>query len=196
MQGRPQDSRSLAHPDLTTLGGSMQITSGISGSRLSTTLRYLLGLMLLAAIAIMLIGVALRYLVGPVAQHFNTHIDFFWVEETGELLLGWLTFVGSGIGILERSHFAISLLVEKWSPGAQRLVFHFTMLAAALFGLVLAWQGSRLVILNAPLTTPALEISMGWLYAAVVAGGVLIAVCAVIAMIRPSSVAAVEHVDT
>ena len=64
------------------------------------------------------------------------------------------------------------------------------MLLAAGFGLMLAWHGWQLAQLNATLTTPALEISMGWLYAGLAVGGVLIAICALIAMIRPASVVA------
>jgi TRAP-type C4-dicarboxylate transport system permease small subunit len=169
----------------------MQTTSGLPGNRFGTALRYLMGIVLLAAIAIMLAGVLLRYLVGPVAQTFNLpRIDFFWVEEAGEMLLGWLTFIGAGIGILERSHFGISVLVEQLSPAAQRWIYRFNMLLAAGFGLMLAWHGWQLARLNATLTTPALEISMGWLYAGLAAGGVLIAICALIAMIRPASVVA------
>jgi TRAP-type C4-dicarboxylate transport system permease small subunit len=173
----------------------MQTTSGLPDNRFGTALRYLMGLMLLGAITIMLIGVALRYLVGPISQKLNLpHIDFFWVEETGELLLGWLTFIGAAIGILERSHFGIALLVEKLSLARQRLVYRFTMLLAAVFGLLLAWQAWALALLNAPLTTPALEISMAWVYAALVAGGVLMAVFALAAMLWPvDDVAVAEH---
>lgn len=175
----------------------MQTGSGLPENRIGTALRYLLGLMLLAAIVIMLIGVTLRYLVGPISDKLNLgHIDFVWVEETGELLLGWLTFIGAGIGILERSHFGITLLIEKLSPAKQRVVHHFNMVLAAVFGLVLAWQAWKLALLNAPLTTPALEISMGWIYAALVAGGILIAVCALVAMARPPApLHAAEHAD-
>jgi TRAP-type C4-dicarboxylate transport system permease small subunit len=175
----------------------MQTGSGLPENCWGTALRYLLGLMLLAAIAIMLIGVTLRYLVGPISEKLNlSHIDFFWVEETGELLLGWLTFIGAGVGILERAHFGITLLVDKLSPGKQRLVHYFNMLLAAIFGLVLAWQASKLALLNAPLTTPALEISMAWLYAALIAGGVLITVFALVAMVRPVAQHVAEHADS
>jgi TRAP-type C4-dicarboxylate transport system permease small subunit len=175
----------------------MQTGSGLPENRIGTALRYLMGLMLLAAIVIMLIGVTLRYLVGPISDKLNLgHIDFFWVEETGELLLGWLTFVGAGIGILERTHFGITLLIDKLSPGKQRLVHYFNMALAAIFGLVLAWQGWKLAVLNAPLTTPALEISMGWMYAGLVAGGILMAACALIAAVRPIPPSVAEHADS
>jgi TRAP-type C4-dicarboxylate transport system permease small subunit len=183
------------HAGLTIKAGRMQTTSGLSGNRIGTALRYLVGITLLTAIAIMLIGVLLRYLVGPLSQALNLpRVDFFWVEEAGEMLLGWLTFIGAGLGILERSHFGISIFVESLSPAAQRLIYRFNMLLAAGFGLMLAWHGWQLARLNATLTTPALEISMGWLYAALVAGGLLIAICALIVMVRPLNVVATEHV--
>jgi len=178
-------------------GTRMETTSGLPSNRVGTALRYLIGIMLLAAIAVMLTGVLLRYLVGPVAQSLSLpRIDFFWVEETGELMLGWLTFIAAGIGILERSHFGISILVDSLSPVARRWIFRRNMVLAAGFGLMLAWHAWQLAKLNATLTTPALEISMGWLYAALVAGGVLLAICAIIAMLRPQAPAAPGHIAT
>jgi TRAP-type C4-dicarboxylate transport system permease small subunit len=174
----------------------MQTTSRLPDNRFGSALRYLIGGLLLAAIAIMLIGVILRYLVGPISLWLDLpRVDFFWVEEAGEMLLGWLTFIGAGLGILERSHFAITFAVQSLSPSAQRAIFRFNMLLAAGFGLMLAWHGWRLAMLNVTLTTPALEISMGWLYAALVAGGALIAICALVMMVWPAE--PVEgHVET
>ena len=106
------------------------------------------------------------------------------------MLLGWLTFIGAGLGILERSHFAHLGSRRVALAGSAARIFRFNMLLAAGFGLMLAWHGWQLAKLNATLTTPALEISMGWLYAALVAGGVLIAICAVIAILRPADPAA------
>jgi len=50
-------------------GTRMETTSGLPSNRVGTALRYLIGIMLLAAIAVMLTGVLLRYLVGPVARN-------------------------------------------------------------------------------------------------------------------------------
>ncbi len=44
----------------------------------------------------------------------------------------------------------------------------------AAFGGLVAWMGFKLVLLNAPLTSPALELSLGWLYASTLVGGILI----------------------
>jgi TRAP-type C4-dicarboxylate transport system permease small subunit len=68
------------------------------------------------------------------------------------------------------------------------------MALAGGFGVMLAWHGWQLAKLNAMLTTPALQISMGWLYAALVTGGALIAICAVIAVLRPEDPATDRNV--
>jgi TRAP-type C4-dicarboxylate transport system permease small subunit len=39
-----------------------------------------------------------------------------------------------------------------------------------------AWFGTRLAITNSMLTSPALQINLGWVYAAVSVGGALIAI--------------------
>jgi TRAP-type C4-dicarboxylate transport system permease small subunit len=173
----------------------MQQSSGLPNNRVGIALRYLMGGMLLMAIAIMLAGVFLRYVAGPLSDRFDLdRIDFFWVEESGEMLLGWLTFIGAGLGILERSHFAITFAIESLSPATRRTIHRFNMALAAGFGVMLAWHGWQLAELNAMLTTPALQISMGWLYAALVTGGALIAICAVIAVLRPEDPAADRNV--
>jgi TRAP-type C4-dicarboxylate transport system permease small subunit len=58
------------------------------------------------------------------------------------------------------------------------------MLIAA-FGLLVAWYGVKLCLLNRTLTTPGLEINLAWLYASSVVGGILIAIYAVATMISP-----------
>lgn len=137
--------------------------------------RLLVGGALLAAIAIMLTGVILRYVFVPITNALDLNaISFFWVEEAGELLLTWLALVGGAIAIGERAHFTVNLLVHKLSPGVQRGVLVFNALVIAAFGGLLAWQGWRLAVLNWSLGTPALDVSLGWFYAATVAGGILI----------------------
>lgn len=51
------------------------------------------------------------------------------------------------------------------------------MLIAA-FGLLVAWLGMKLAIMNSTLTSPALEFSLAWLYLPAAIGGVLMALYA------------------
>jgi TRAP-type C4-dicarboxylate transport system permease small subunit len=131
--------------------------------------------LVLVAIAIMGMSVFLRYVMLPITEVLNLDtISFFWVEEAGELALAWTALVGAAVGIAERTHFALALFTQHLSARAQYAIHAFNHLVIAGFGGVIAYQGWVIIGLNRGLTTPALEISMAWLFSSLVVGGILI----------------------
>jgi TRAP-type C4-dicarboxylate transport system permease small subunit len=151
--------------------------------------RIVVGGLLLATIAVMLTGVVLRYLVLPVTDWLDMDpVNFFWVEETGELLLVWLTLVGAGIGVAEGSHFALSILTHRLPLRAQHVIAGANMVLIAGFGALVACVGARLAIANAGLESPALGLSLVWTYGAAFIGGVMIVAYALVSgrRLRPS----------
>jgi TRAP-type C4-dicarboxylate transport system permease small subunit len=149
--------------------------------------RVLLGGLVLLAIGDMLYGVFCRYIMLPVTDWLDVDApNFFWVEEVGETTLAWLTLIGAAIAVQERSHFALNLLTHRFPPAAQRVLHVAHHLLIAAFALLIAWLGYKLVLLNITLTSPALEISLGWLYASIVVGGLLMALYALNAARNPA----------
>ena len=66
--------------------------------------------LMLVAIADMLTGVFLRYVMTKVSAVFDLPtIRFFWVEEIGELCLAWMSFIGAAIGIRKGIHFSVQI---------------------------------------------------------------------------------------
>ena len=129
---------------------------------------------MLLAIGTMLYGVFMRYVMLPITDWLDVDpINFFWVEEVGETTLCWLTLIGAAVGVAERSHFTLNLLTHRLSPRAQQIIHVSNNLLIAAFGGLVAWIGIKLAILNAMLTSPALEFSLAWLYAAAAVGGIL-----------------------
>ena len=60
----------------------------------------------------MLYGVFMRYVMLPITDWLDVDpVNFFWVEEVGETTLCWLTLIGAAVGVAERSHFTLTLLV-------------------------------------------------------------------------------------
>jgi TRAP-type C4-dicarboxylate transport system permease small subunit len=138
------------------------------------------------AIVNLLIGVVLRYFVGAVTDWLDLDpVPFTWVEEIGELSLAWLTLIGAAIGIQSRSHFSLSVFVHRLPESAQLRIHRLNHALIAAFGLLVAWYGLKLCLLNRTLTTPGLEVNLAWLYASSVIGGILIAIYAVATMISP-----------
>ncbi|HYM01581.1 MAG TPA: TRAP transporter small permease, partial [Stellaceae bacterium] len=130
----------------------------------------------LLAILDLLAGVVLRYVVVEITDYFDwPSVSFFWVEEVGEFALAWLTLIGAALAILERTHFALTVLTHRFPPQVQRLVERVNHLMIAGFGALAAVYGWRLSQLNATLLSPGLEINLAWLYFSAVIGGALIA---------------------
>ena len=143
-----------------------------------------MGLLVLGAIGTMLFGVFARYVLLPITDWFDTDpVNFFWVEEVGETALAWITMIGAAIAVAERGHFHLAVLLHRMAPQNQRRVEIATFVLIAAFGLLTAWLGVKLAILNSMLTSPALEFSLAWLYVPEAIGGGLVALYAVHAIL-------------
>jgi TRAP-type C4-dicarboxylate transport system permease small subunit len=142
--------------------------------------------LIVLAIVNLLLGVILRYFVGAITDWLDIDpVPFTWVEEVGELSLAWLTLIGAAIGIQSRSHFTLSVFVHRLPEATQLWIRRFNHSLIVGVGLLVAWYGLKLCLLNRALTTPGLEISLAWLYASAVIGGLLIAMYGLAAMLSP-----------
>jgi TRAP-type C4-dicarboxylate transport system permease small subunit len=140
------------------------------------------------AIVNLLVGVVLRYAVGGITNYMDWDpVPFTWVEEVGEMALAWLTLIGAAIGIRSRSHFTLYVLTPRLSPGTQRAIEILNHVLMAGFGLLAAWYAVNLCRLNWTLATPGLQISLAFLYASAVVGGILIAVYAISMIFAPTA---------
>jgi TRAP-type C4-dicarboxylate transport system permease small subunit len=149
--------------------------------------RLVLGGLVLFAIGVMLCGVFLRYVMLPITNWMDVDpVNFFWVEEVGELTLTWLTMIGAAIGVAERAHFTLNIFVHRLPSGMQHGFHVFNHLLIAAFGGLVGWICYKLAVLNGGLTSPALEISLGWFYGSGAIGGLLIVLYALDAARRPA----------
>ena len=140
--------------------------------------------LLIAAIVNLLIGVFLRYVMIEVTDWLDVDpVRFTWVEEVGEMMLAWLTLLGAAVGVRARSHFTLHVL--HFSPSTQALIDKIHHALIAIFGIIAAWYGVKLCLLNRTLATPGLEINLAVLYASAVAGGILLAIYAISMIVAP-----------
>src|SRR5690242_2667126 len=139
--------------------------------------KYIVTALIVFAIANLLVGVVLRYVVGGITDYFDLDpVPFTWVEEVGEMSLAWLTLLGAAIGIRSRAHFTLHVFVHKLSPAWQLLIHRVNHVLIMVIGGLTAWYGYRLCVLNLTTRTPGLELSLAWLYGSAVVGGLLILV--------------------
>ena len=142
--------------------------------------------LIVLAIVNLLVGVILRYFVGAITDWLDVDpVPFTWVEEVGELSLAWLTLIGAAIGIQSRSHFSLSVFVHRLPEAIQLWIRRFNHALIVGVGALVAWYGFKLCLLNSTLKTPGLEISLAWLYASAVVGGILIVIYGVTAILSP-----------
>src|ERR1700735_5570387 len=142
----------------------------------------------------LLVRVILRYFVGAITDWLDVDpVSFTWVEEVGELSLAWLTLIGAAIGIQSRSHFSLSVFVHRLPAPTQLWIGRFNHALITGVGLLVAWYGWKLCLLNSALKTPGLEISLAWLYASAVVGGILAAVYGLTMMISPPTLQDSQH---
>lgn len=133
--------------------------------------------LMLVAMADMLTGVFLRYVMTKVSAALDLpSIRFFWVEEVGELCLAWMSFIGAAIGIRRGIHFAVHMIVDRFPPRARRAIFTAHYLLIAAFGALVAIFGWQVAELNSQSFSPALDLNLRWLYLSSVVGGALIVV--------------------
>lgn len=133
--------------------------------------------LMLIAMADMLAGVFLRYVMTKVSLAFDLpSIRFFWVEEVGELCLAWLTFIGAAIGIRRGVHFSVHMVTDRFPPRLRMAVFTAHYLLIAFFGAIVAVFGWRVAELNSLSASPALDLNLRWLYLSSVVGGALIVI--------------------
>jgi TRAP-type C4-dicarboxylate transport system permease small subunit len=145
--------------------------------------------LLVIAIADMLAGVVLRYLVSRITAYFDwPNVDFFWVEEVGEFALTWLTMLGAALGIMHGTHFNLQVVTHRLPPAARLLVARFRGLLMIAFGLVAAIYGWQVALLNSSSSSPGLSINLFWLYVSAVAGGALIVLFGLATALAPDRV--------
>jgi len=134
----------------------------------------------------LLIGVVLRYGVAAITNYMDwDSVPFTWVEEVGEMALAWLTLIGAAIGIRSRSHFTLHFITPLLSRSVQRGLDILNHLLIAGVGALAAWYAWGLCKLNWTLTTAGLEISLAFLYASALVGGVLIVIYALSMIVAP-----------
>jgi TRAP-type C4-dicarboxylate transport system permease small subunit len=152
--------------------------------------------LLALAIGDLIVGVFLRYVVTAITDRLDLDpVNFFWVEEVGEYTLAWLTMVGAGIGIAERAHFTLRMLVHRFPVPLQRAIHIATHLLIAGFGALALWYGFKLAIVNSALTSPALQLNLAWLYASPAVGGALIIVYGLATLLEPPPADAIEAIE-
>lgn len=136
------------------------------------------GVALLVALGVMAAQVVARYVIGD---------SLVWSEELARYALVWSSMIGAAVAYRRGAHAAIAFVVDSL-PGPVRVTVVRIVHALVLgFGGLVAWTGWALAARNFARhqLAPALQIEIAWVYLAIPAGGLLIAIAAIEGFVRP-----------
>ena len=143
-----------------------------------TVSEHILGALCVAAFAVMVALAA-----AAVFFRFVVNSSLAFPEEVVRYLFVWAVFLGAAVAFRRNMHASVEMFVN-WMPARAR---HATLTLATLlcvvFFAVLIVYGIRIVALVYPQESPALEISMSYVYAAVPVGAVFMLLYAIEALI-------------
>lgn len=106
-----------------------------------------------------------------------------WAEEAVRYMFVYLIFVGAAVGVYERAHFNIPVLVDRLKSGTQRMVRWASAIILGAFLLFLVVYGGKLALDSLSQSSPALGIPMTIPYAAIPIGALL----SLIFLLQPAS---------
>ena len=99
-----------------------------------------------------------------------------WSEESARYLMIWLGFLGASRAFRQDRHIGMNVLVQSLPRTPKRIITFVMRLSAAGLLVFLAYLGFSILPGVAPERTPALNISLAWIYLAIPVGMILSAV--------------------
>lgn len=149
------------------------LPTGGSGRRVMAIYDSIIQNLVFLALAVMVaasfIGVVARYL----GRYIPGLPPVFWGEEVTRYTAQWMIYLVSGLAIRRGVHLGVDIFIA-WLPKPLRLTVQLFSHALIVFLLlVLLRYGVEMTVLNMQQLSSALEIPMGYIYAAIPVGAVL-----------------------
>ena len=120
-----------------------------------------------------------------VVMRYGFNKSSSWSEEAIRFIFIWCSFLGVAMGVREKSHIGISILVELFNQKVQRCVEVVGYLAIMIFASYLIYYGWKVVVATSAQTSPALGIPMSLIYLSVPVMACLILFYSFIEIIKP-----------
>jgi TRAP-type C4-dicarboxylate transport system permease small subunit len=130
-----------------------------------------IGWVLIAAVLINGAAVFMRYVMRD---------SISWSEEAIRYLALWITFLGGVTAAWLDEHLDMNLFAETAGARFKAIQKAGLNVLAAIFGIVVTWQGVKFCWLNGLQTAPTTGIRMIWVYAAIPVGGFFLALVSLV----------------
>src|SRR6266850_5848005 len=136
-------------------------------------------LLVTAEIVILFAGVVARY---------GLHRPLIWSDELASILFLWLAMLGAAVAFRRAEHMRMTAIVASAKPAARAYLDLVATCAALAFLLLIAWPAYEYAYEESFITTPALQISNVWRAAALPAGIGLMALFALLRLVRAGNI--------
>lgn len=132
-----------------------------------------------AAFAVMFVlGIA------TVVFRFVVESSLAFPDELIRYLFIWMIALGAAVAYRRNMHAAIGVQVGALPAGLRKGALMLSTLAGLVFFIIILLSGYALTVRVGPQISPALEVSMAWVYAAIPVGMVFLLIYAVELLIR------------
>src|SRR3954447_12283653 len=132
-------------------------------------------ILVVAEIAILFAGVVARY---------GLHRPLIWSDELASILFLWLAMLGAAVAFRRSEHMRMTAVVASTRPATRAWLDLVATCAALAFLALIVWPSWDYAYEDSFITTPALQISNMWRAAALPAGICLMAVFALLRLLR------------
>jgi TRAP-type C4-dicarboxylate transport system permease small subunit len=127
----------------------------------------------LEKICIVFVGAIVASVFYAVVMRYGFHRPPAWSIELTRFLFLWMVMFGAVLVTREKSHIEITFLSDLLPPRIRKVWLALVRLAMLCFCAVMVYYGVRILPIVGQANTPTLNLSMGWLYAAVPSGAFL-----------------------
>ncbi len=170
----------MAHAEITNKGGEAdsprrRSLAGSFESLLGTLVEIPAALLVVAEILILFAGVVARYVL---------HTPLIWSDELASMLFLWLAMLGAVVAFRRSEHMRMTALVANARPSMQAYLDLIATCAALAFLLLIVHPAYDYAYEESFITTPALQISNSWRAAALPVGTCLMALFALLRLVR------------
>lgn len=123
-------------------------------------------------------GVATLVVVAALQVFCRYALDssLFWSEELMRSLMVWIAFLAAGIAYSRGEMLAMRFVVDALPERVTRVIDTIGRLLTIAFLLTVAWYGLQFTLRTSEQEAVSLEISLGWLHAAIPVGCLLLAI--------------------
>jgi tripartite ATP-independent transporter DctM subunit len=135
--------------------------------------------LVIAEIVILFAGVVARY---------GLHRPLIWSDELASILFLWLAMLGAAVAFRRSEHMRMTAIVANARPAMRAYLDVVATSAALAFLLLIAWPAYEYAHEESFITTPALQIPNVWRAAALPVGIGLMALFAVLRLVRTADI--------